>query len=123
MGSELRGASVVYRQEDVQGTLLRMRALPGLSLAATTARDLELPNVYRLDIDTQFDPVSGAVRLSNRGTDEVGPVFVLGQVVANGLFSGQTNLGVMFSAATDQEEYRARRCETSASAQKAREWP
>jgi hemolysin activation/secretion protein len=105
LGSELRGASAV-RQEDVQETLLRMRALPGLSLAATTARDVELPNVYRLDIDTQFDPVSGAVRLSNRGTDEVGPVFALGQVVANGLFAGQTNLGVMFSAATDQEEYR-----------------
>ena len=69
LSSELRAASVV-RQEGVQATLQRMRALPGLSLAATTARDLELPNVYRLDIDTQFDPVSGAVRISNRGTDE-----------------------------------------------------
>lgn len=62
-------------------------------------------NVYRLDVDTDFERMGGAVRLSNRGTDEAGPNFLLGQVMANGLLGGQTNLGVMFSAATDYDEY------------------
>ena len=61
--------------------------------------------MYRLDVDTDFEPVSGSVRISNRGTDEAGPNFVLGQVVANGLLGGETNLGVLFGAATDYDEY------------------
>ena len=45
------------------------------------------------------------MRLSNRGTDEAGPNFVLGQVMVNGLLGGQTNLGATFGATTDYEEY------------------
>ena len=45
------------------------------------------------------------MRLSNRGTDEAGPNFVLGQVMVNGLLDGQTNLGALFGAATDYAEY------------------
>jgi hemolysin activation/secretion protein len=104
LGSKLRTEAVV-REHDVQATLRRMRELPGLSLSATTARDPTEPNIYRLDLDTSFDPVSGAVRFSNRGTEEAGPDFLLGQIVANGLLDGQTNLGAMFAAATDYSEY------------------
>jgi hemolysin activation/secretion protein len=86
-------------------TLRQMRALPGLTLQATTARDETSAHLYRLDLDTQFDRTTGVVRLSNRGTDEAGPNFVLGQVMFNGLLGGQTNLGAMFSAATDYAEY------------------
>ena len=82
-----------------------MRALPGLTLQATTARDETSTQLYRLDLDTQFDRTTGVVRLSNRGTDEAGPDFVLGQVMFNGLLGGQTNLGAMFGAATDYDEY------------------
>lgn len=92
-------------QSGVQTALRRMRELPGLSLSASTARDAEQPNVYRLDLDTEFEPVTGAVRLTNRGTEEAGPNFVLGQVMVNGLLAGQTNVGVMFGAATDYDEY------------------
>ena len=62
-------------------------------------------HLYRLDLDTQFERTTGAVRLSNRGTDEAGPNFVMGQVMANGLLDGQTNIGAMFGAATDYDEY------------------
>src|SRR5688572_14526365 len=82
-----------------------MRSLPGLSLQATTARDDASANVYRLDLDAQFDRTTGVVRVSNRGTDEAGPVFVLGQVMFNGLLGGQTNLGATFGSATDYGEY------------------
>jgi hemolysin activation/secretion protein len=104
LGSQLSTDGPV-KQSGMQTTLRQMRALPGLTVSATTAHDEEAPNVYRLDVDTEFERVGGAVRISNRGTDEAGPNFVLGQVVANGLLGGQTNLGVMFGAATDYEEY------------------
>jgi hemolysin activation/secretion protein len=103
LGSQLAEGPV--RRDDVQATLRRMRDLPGLTLSATTQRDDSAPNAYRLDVDTEFEPIDGTIRLSNRGTDEAGPNFVLGEVVANGLLGGETSIGAMFSAATDYEEY------------------
>jgi hemolysin activation/secretion protein len=104
LGTKLRD-DVPITQAEVAETLRQMRSLPGLSLQATTARDDPSANVYRLDLDTHFDRTSGVVRLSNRGTDEAGPNFVLGQVMFNGLFGGQTNLGVAFGSATDYAEF------------------
>lgn len=104
LGSKLRGVGPIS-QTGMETTLRRMRALPGLSLRATTARDTASAHLYRLDLDTEFDRLSGAIRLSNRGTDEAGPNFVLGQVMVNGLLDGETNLGAMFGAATDYDEY------------------
>jgi hemolysin activation/secretion protein len=104
LGSALRDDGPL-RQRDMQTTLRRMRELPGLTLSATTAPDPSQPHVYRLDFDTEFEPLTGTVQLSNRGTEEAGPNFVLGQVVANGLLAGDTNLGLQFGAATDYDEY------------------
>jgi hemolysin activation/secretion protein len=104
LGSKLREDGPIT-QTAVAATLREMRALPGLTLQASTARDDASTPLYRLDLDTAFDRTSGNVRLSNRGTDEAGPTFVLGQVMFNGLLGGQTNLGATFSAATDYAEY------------------
>jgi len=104
LGSTLRSDGPIS-QTGMNTTLRRMRALPGLSLRATTERDATSSHLYRLDLDTEFDRLSGAVRLSNRGTEEAGPNFVLGQVMVNGLLGGQTNLGATFGAATDYDEY------------------
>jgi hemolysin activation/secretion protein len=89
----------------IAATLRQMRSLPGLTLQATTARDDASSNVYRLELDTEFDRSTGVVRLSNRGTDEAGPIFVLGQVMFNGLLGGRTNVGAMFGSTTDYAEY------------------
>jgi hemolysin activation/secretion protein len=104
MGSTL-AAGQPLRQQDMQTALRRMRALPGLSLAASTERDGADANAYRLDLDADFEPLSGVVRFTNRGTDQAGPSFVLGQIVANGLLGGETSLGTTFSTATDTEEF------------------
>ena len=104
LGTKLRD-DVPVTQAGIATTLRQMRSLPGLTLQATTARDDASTNVYRLDLDAQFDRTTGVVRLSNRGTDEAGPVFVLGQVMFNGLLGGRTNLGATFGSATDYAEY------------------
>jgi hemolysin activation/secretion protein len=106
LGAALR-ARVPVGQNDMQDALKRMRELPGLTLEAKTARDERNPNVYRLDLDAGFAPVSGSVRLSNRGTDEIGPNFLIGQLAVNGIFGGPGSAGTFFSTAVgDFDEYR-----------------
>ena len=43
--------------------------------------------------------------MNNRGTDQVGPAFLLGQLFANGLLGRGEKIGLIFAAATDHEEY------------------
>jgi hemolysin activation/secretion protein len=61
-------------------------------------------NAFRLVVKTEFSPVSGVVRMNNRGTDQVGPAFMLGQLYLNGVGS-EGKLGLMFASATDTDEY------------------
>jgi hemolysin activation/secretion protein len=93
------------RQDDVPRTLREMRAIPGLAVTATTRRDATTRNAFELVVKTDFSPIDGVVRTNNRGTDAVGPHFLLGQVFVNGPFGGQEKLGLVFAAATDTEEY------------------
>jgi hemolysin activation/secretion protein len=104
IGAELRDEQPLA-QSDLTSALGRMRELSGLTLSARTERDDSGANLYRLDLDTEFKRVSSVLKLSNRGTEEAGPVFLLGQVTANGLLGGRTSLGAMFASATDYEEY------------------
>lgn len=104
MGAKLREEQPLA-QSELQSTVGRMRELSGLTLSARTERDDSGPNLYRLDVDADFERVSSVLKLSNRGTEEAGPVFLLGQVTANGLLGGRTSLGAMFGSATDYAEY------------------
>ncbi|HUQ10432.1 MAG TPA: ShlB/FhaC/HecB family hemolysin secretion/activation protein [Steroidobacteraceae bacterium] len=92
------------RRDDVPAALRAMRQFGGLAVSATTRRTAER-NAFDLVVQADFSPVDGVVRMNNRGTDQVGPAFVLGQVFANGLFGQGEKLGLIFAAATDHEEY------------------
>jgi len=98
-------SSKPLRRNDIPDALRDMRAIAGLAVTATSRRDPVAPNAYELVVKTQFTPVDGVVRMNNRGTDQVGPNFVLGQVFANGLLGHEEKLGLIFAAATDPEEY------------------
>ena len=104
IGAGLRGEQPLA-QADLQSAVRRMRELPGLTLSASTERDDSGPNLYRLDLDTLFKRVNTVLKVSNRGTEEAGPVFLLGQVTANGLLGGRTSVGATFGSATDYAEY------------------
>jgi hemolysin activation/secretion protein len=104
IASKLEGAKPL-RSDEVPQALRNMRAIAGLSVSATTRRDAEVRNGFELVVSTDFSPVDGVVRMNNRGTDQVGPNFLLGQLFVNGLFGGQEKLGLIFAAASDPEEY------------------
>ena len=102
--AQLRESQPVKRA-DVQRTLQSMRELPGLTITAATHRDEARRNAFAMDIEAQYKPVDGVVRLTNRGTEEVGPQFLTGQLATNSFLGRGEKLGVLFASAVDVEEY------------------
>src|SRR5689334_14289716 len=98
-------AAKPLRRNDIPDALRDMRAIAGLAVTATSRRDPVAPNAYELVVKTKFTPVDGMVRMTNRGTHEAGPNFLLGQVFANGLLGHEEKLGLIFAAATDPREF------------------
>jgi hemolysin activation/secretion protein len=94
------------RREDVPQALRELRQLSGVTVTASTRRDTQVRNGFELVVRAEFAPMNGVVRMNNRGTDQAGPVFVLGQFFVNGIGIGsQGKLGLIVAAATEQEEY------------------
>ena len=93
------------RSDDVPQALRAMRSIAGLAVTATTRRDAVVRNGFELVVKADYTPVDGVVRMNNRGTDQVGPNFMIGQLFANGLFGGRQKIGLIFAAANDTEEY------------------
>ncbi len=93
------------RREEMQNTLRQLRELPGLAVTANTRRDEAVRNGFELLVDASFRPVDSTLRLTNRGTGEIGPVFALGQFVANGLFGIEEKIGVLTATASEYDEF------------------
>jgi hemolysin activation/secretion protein len=93
------------RKDDVPQALRAMRQIAGLAVTATTRRDTKVRNAFELLVQADFSPLDGVVRMNNRGTDQVGPLFVLGQMFVNGLLGHEEKIGLIFAAATDHDEY------------------
>ena len=104
IGAQLEGKRPL-RREDVQSALRSMRQISGLAVTASTRRDANVRNGFELLVRADFSPVDGVVRMNNRGTDQVGPAFLLGQLFANGLLGHGEKIGLIFAAANDHEEY------------------
>jgi hemolysin activation/secretion protein len=89
----------------VPDALRAMRQMAGLAITASTRKDPAIANAFELVVKSDFSPVNGVVRMNNRGTDEVGPAFMLAQLFANGLLGRQDKIGLIAAAASDPEEY------------------
>jgi hemolysin activation/secretion protein len=104
IGAQLENARPL-RRDDVPQALRSMREIAGLAITATTRRDAGVRNGFELVVQSDFSIVDGMVRMNNRGTDQVGPNFLLGQLFANGLLGHPEKIGLIFAAATDHDEY------------------
>lgn len=98
-------ASVPLRRDAIREAVSEMLQLSGLKVTATTRRDGATPNSHELVLAARFEPLSGYARVNNRGTDEVGPVFVTGQFAVNDPFGWGGALGLVFASAVDPAEY------------------
>ena len=106
LGAQIRDCNPV-RPAEVQRALQQMRVLPGLSVNAAVAQDETVRNGFVLTLATTYRRAEAVARISNRGTREIGPVFVDGQVVVNDLLGKDEKLGALYTAATDFAEYHA----------------
>jgi hemolysin activation/secretion protein len=106
LGAGIQNSNPV-RPAQVQRALQAMRSLPGLSVIESVARDASVRNGFVLTLTTSYKPMEGLIRISNRGSKEIGPVFADAQVVGNDLLGQEEKLGALVTATTDYEEYHA----------------
>jgi hemolysin activation/secretion protein len=106
LGTRIQASNPV-RPAQVQRSLQLMRTLPGLSVIESVARDASVRNGFVLTLTVAYRPVEGLVEVSNQGSKEIGPVFITGQLVSNGLLGHDEKLGALFTATTEYEEYHA----------------
>jgi hemolysin activation/secretion protein len=106
LSAQIRECNPV-RPAQVQRALQEMRVLPGLSVAAATAQDETVRNGFVLTLTTTYQRAAALVQISNRGSREVGPVFVDGQGLVNDLLGKDEKLGALLTATTDVAEYQA----------------
>jgi hemolysin activation/secretion protein len=106
LGVRIQGSNPV-RPAQVQRALQAMRSLPGLSVIESVARDASVRNGFILTLTTSYKPVEGLVRISNRGSKEIGPLFADAQIVGNDLLGHEEKLGVLVTTTTDYGEYHA----------------
>ncbi len=104
IGARLEAARPL-RKDDVPEALRAMRGLAGLAVSINTHRDARVRNGFELRVQAEFSAVQGMVRMNNRGTEQVGPEFLMGQVFLNGLWGRDQKLGLIFASASDPWEY------------------
>jgi hemolysin activation/secretion protein len=104
IGETLRG-QMPLRTSALQGALAQMRELPGLTIKAATRRDAERPNGYVLEIEASFKALDAVFELSNRGTDQIGPVFAVAQLISNDAMHLNERFGLVYSGALDAKEF------------------
>ncbi len=104
IAARLRDAQPL-RRDAIGQSLAQLRQMPGLTVTATTRRDEIAPNAHELVLRADYSPVSGLARMNNRGTDQIGPLFLAGQIEANDLLGWGEELGLVIAATTDTREY------------------
>lgn len=104
IGARLRAARPL-RKDDLPQALRAMRRIAGLSIDISTRRDAHVRNAFELLVQVKFSAVEGMLSMNNRGTDQVGPEFLLGQLFINGLRGHDQKLGLIFASASDPWEY------------------
>ena len=93
------------RRDAIPQAVAAARRIPGLSVTPATRRVAGEPGAYELVLDAEFRTLTGQLRTNNRGTDAIGPYFLVGQLSANDLLGRNERVGLLFSAAADTSEY------------------
>jgi len=89
----------------LQRILRRVRELNGLQVTVNSKRDATRRNGHVLTLDARFDAWTNSLRFTNRGTDEVGRNFLIGQSVFNEVFGSDLQVGALFGMAQETDEF------------------
>lgn len=94
------------RPQDIREALQSARRLPGLEVNVAAEPDGQHNGGYVLEVDSAYRPLEGSVKLSNRGTQEIGRDIVFARFVANGLFNRENASGLFVTSAKDSDDYK-----------------
>jgi hemolysin activation/secretion protein len=94
------------KTNNLQTALRRVRELPGLRVSVGTDRDSARRNAFTVTLDVSFEAISTNLRITNRGTRDVGRTFFIGQTAANGLFGRDLKIGAVVGLAETPREFR-----------------
>jgi hemolysin activation/secretion protein len=94
------------RPQEIRDAMREVRRFPGLDVSVATEPDGQHHGGFILTLDSAYKPFEGSVKLSNRGTREIGRDILFAQVVANGIFSREITGGLFVTSAKDSENYR-----------------
>lgn len=94
------------KPQQIRDVMRQARRLPGLDLSVAAEPDGGASGGFRLELQSEYDPVEGQVRLSNRGTREIGREIVLARVVANGILGKEISGGLFGTSARDTDRYK-----------------
>lgn len=106
MANTLPSQSAV-RPEDIRDLLRRARRLPGLSVEVDAYSDTGGNGGVILDLDSTYKPLEGYVKLSNRGTREIGRSLAFAQAVANGFFGFENSAGIYAGTSEETDKYKS----------------
>lgn len=95
------------RPDDIRDVLRRVRGLPGLTVEADTYADASGNGAVVLDLDADYQPLEGSLKLSNRGTHEIGRNLAFAQASANGLFGLRSSAGLYAGTTEETDKYRS----------------
>jgi hemolysin activation/secretion protein len=98
-------AEPLLRQGSISYALDRLRALPGLTVMASTKVDPKVPNGVILLLAVRYAPVAARLEWTNFGTEEIGPDFISSSVTLNSLTGGREQLNLLFVTATQYSNY------------------
>jgi hemolysin activation/secretion protein len=93
------------RPDQIRDSLRRARRLPGLGVAVSTEPDPAVPAAFVLNLEADYSPAEANIKLSNRGTREIGRELLFGRVTGHGLFGFDNSSGVFFASASDHRKY------------------
>jgi hemolysin activation/secretion protein len=93
------------RPEEIRDAMKGARRLPGLDVSVAAEPDSQHHGSFVLTVESAYKPFEGSIKLSNRGTREIGRDILFAQVVANGLFRQEIAGGLFITSAKDSENY------------------
>lgn len=94
------------RPAAVRDVLRRARSLPGLDVDVATEPDAASGGGVVLELDSTYRPFEGSVKLTNRGTEEIGRNLLFARLATNGLIGRRNTTGFYLATAQDGDNYR-----------------
>jgi hemolysin activation/secretion protein len=94
------------RPQEIRDAMRGARQLPGLDVTVSAEPDAEHHGGFVLAVDSAYKPFEGSIKLSNRGTREIGRDVLFAKFVANGLFGREIAGGLFVTSAKDSSNYK-----------------